>query len=1029
MLNNSPMLFSFLLFVTFIINLAFGVTVMYLNPKGKLNRQFFWISIALCFWSFGFSMANSAPTMEIAFFWRRVAAIGWSTIYAMMLHMILILTQKNERLNPKQYFLLYSPALVILYVFGISKSISVGQYNLFRGEHGWFNVTVNNGWDWFFYVYYLGYILVGMGLLLHWRKVSDNNQRKQANILLVAIISIAILGTLSDMVLNSVLEGSVPNLAPLFNLTPILNVLYSIKHNTYMKESVNGRDDLILTSQSRFKLYFVLSILFLTGGVITSLTYFFPEQMGNTDGVKATIYASCVLYLIGIAIMLFQMVERHGLRDFLVLGAMLLSIPIMSLIFIEYSASTVWVFPLILIIVSLVFSSRAVLLSITVIAVLTQVTVFISEPVNLVYVDKFDYLLRIFILLLASGIGVVINKIYISRLKENIHQANSQKLLSKVSHKFIRIDKLNMNDIIGNMLGLIGEFFDMDRAYIFTINHKAQTMTYAYEWCASDVGEEEGSIADVPLSVFPWWMKKLNEEGLVYVEDVSKMPDEEAESEKAQLTQQGVKSLLVVPIQTSAEMIGFVGLDAVKDFAKWSEEDIALLNILANILSDGLTKIKSENEIEYMAYYDHLTGLANRTLFTDRLNQAIGAASRTEKFVAVIFMDLDGFKVVNDTIGHSGGDQVLQIVAHNLTQILRKTDTVARFGGDEFLILVNNIEEREEITNVADKVMEIFKKPFAVEGHEFFLTGSAGISVYPVDGEDAEVLIKNADIAMYKAKASGKNQYIMCTKHMKEDVKKKMILSNHLFRAIDNQELIVYYQPQISFKTGKIIGIEALLRWQHPEHGMVPPDTFIPLAEKNGAINRIGEWVLRTACQQNKLWQEKGLLHTSIAVNLSVVQLNDPFISEKIEQVLVDTGLDPKYLDLEITESVAIKENNHIVEILTSFKDLGVTISIDDFGTEYSSLSRLRTLPIDKLKIDMQFIQGIEGSAKDQAITKIIISLAKSLNFESIAEGVETQNQFDFLNQKMCDIGQGYYYHKPMPAEEMEKILMQNMHK
>ena len=207
------------------------------------------------------------------------------------------------------------------------------------------------------------------------------------------------------------------------------------------------------------------------------------------------------------------------------------------------------------------------------------------------------------------------------------------------------------------------------------------------------------------------------------------------------------------------------------------------------------------------------------------------------------------------------------------------------------------------------------------------------------------------------------------------------------------------------------------------------PDTFIPLAEKNGAINRIGEWVLRTACQQNKLWQEKGLLHTSIAVNLSVVQLNDPFISEKIEKVLVDTGLDPKYLDLEITESVAIKENNHILEILTSFKDLGVTISIDDFGTEYSSLSRLRTLPIDKLKIDMQFIQGIEGSAKDQAITKIIISLAKSLNLESIAEGVETQNQFDFLNQKMCDIGQGYYYHKPMPAEEMEKILMQNMHK
>ena len=315
-----------------------------------------------------------------------------------------------------------------------------------------------------------------------------------------------------------------------------------------------------------------------------------------------------------------------------------------------------------------------------------------------------------------------------------------------------------------------------------------------------------------------------------------------------------------------------------------------------------------------MAYYDQLTGLANRTLFTDRLKQAIELSKRNERFLAVVFMDLDGFKMVNDTMGHSGGDELLKKFAEKLKKILRKADTVARFGGDEFLMLVNNVEDLDSIKNVANKIMDNFKEPAIINEHEFFITGSAGVAVYPVDGEDAETLIKNADIAMYRAKAGGKNRYIFCTENMKEEVKKNMILSNHLFRAIDKEELVVYYQPQMNFKTGEIIGLEALLRWRHPEFGGVPPSSFIPLAEKNGAINRIGEWVLRTACIQNKKWQEMGLLYARVGVNLSAVQFNDPLIVKKIESVLKDTGIEPKYLDLEITESVAVKENSNVIE-------------------------------------------------------------------------------------------------------------------
>ena len=320
--------------------------------------------------------------------------------------------------------------------------------------------------------------------------------------------------------------------------------------------------------------------------------------------------------------------------------------------------------------------------------------------------------------------------------------------------------------------------------------------------------------------------------------------------------------------------------------------------------------------------------------------------------------------------------------------------------------------------------MNIFKNPFYLRGQAYYITGSMGISQYPLDGEDVETLIKNADIAMYKAKNLGKNQYALCSKAMKEEVQMSMELSNDLYRALDRNELVVYYQPQIDLVTKKISGAEALLRWMHPTRGMISPGIFIPIAEKNSLINSIGEWVLREACIQNKKWQDKGLPEINIAINLSAIQILNPKLASNLANIIKETGLDPKYIELEITESIAIKETNHVIEVLNKLKKIGVSIAIDDFGTEYSSLSRLKMLPIDRIKIDMQFIQGLETNEKDKAITMVIINLAKSLGMNVLAEGVETENQLDFLNQKMCNNVQGYYYYKPMPADEMEKILV-----
>ncbi len=334
----------------------------------------------------------------------------------------------------------------------------------------------------------------------------------------------------------------------------------------------------------------------------------------------------------------------------------------------------------------------------------------------------------------------------------------------------------------------------------------------------------------------------------------------------------------------------------------------------------------------------------------------------------------------------------------------------------EFLIMIEDVSHVDEITTVAEKIMSHFRCPFNLTGHEYFITISMGIAIYPQDSDNADDLIQNSDLAMYKAKSQGKNQYMLCDSELKEEMRLKARLSNSLYRALEKNELTLHYQPQIDLLTGQIIGLEALLRWNHPEFGMVSPAVFIPLAESSGLISGIGEWVIRTACRQNKAWQDMGLPGLRVAVNLSVHQFRNPGFVELVREILLETGLSPEYFEVEVTESAALNESDFMIEILSKLKAYGISISIDDFGTEYSSLSRLKVLPADRIKIDMQFVRGLDSNVKDQAITNVIISLGKSLGLHVIAEGVETPTQLEFLKQHACDEVQGYYYYKPMPA-------------
>ncbi|MEG6521948.1 EAL domain-containing protein [Desulfotomaculum sp. 1211_IL3151] len=1025
-MNQVPLLFSLLFFSAFAIYLLFGLYIIYMNPRRSLNRMFSAVCISLCFWSIGFSVANSAPDLETCLLWRRISALGWGTAYSLMLHFLLLLTGAEcSRKRWRLCALLHLPAVVCIYAFAASGKITAVQYNLVKLDSGWINIAIQNGWTTFFQIYYVGYVLACLGVIWRWRqKASNQTIRKQANILLLSMAAALLLGSLTDVILSAALKGSLPQMAPVFTLLPIASIYYCMKRYGLMGDVSQNEDDLILSGETRSKLHFYLSFAFLAGGFTGALAYFLPHMVQGEKSLRTMLNASVWLFFLGAITLLCQLIKNKKVKETIVLIAMLCSIPIITLQFIDFAGITVWAFPLVLMIISLVFGTRIPLIALMAVSVATQLLVWINSPEGVIQLDRFDHIVRISIFLIAFWVGSFVNKTYIKRIKENIYQIEFQKLISDISFNFISVNQINIDEKVNDMLYKIGHFFQVDRAYIFLINRKSTTMTYAYGWCSEGISPETEAIQNVPTDVFLRWLEQLSTEKLVYIEDVRKLPDE-ASAERELLIEQGVKSVVVIPIEENGELLGFMGLDSVRLFKSWSRYHIELLRILSNLLADGLIKINSEKEIEYMAYYDQLTGLPNRTLFSDHLARAIQLAKRNEKFIGVIFMDLDSFKMVNDTMGHNAGDTLLRAVAQGLAQRLRKTDTVARFGGDEFLILVNHFADNEDVIKVADTIMKMFEHPFEVQGQEFFITGSAGVAVYPFDGDDAETLIKNADIAMYIAKSKGKNQYELCTAEMKDEVKQNIKISNSLYRVQERGELTVYYQPQVKLQTGQITGLEALLRWNHPEMGMIPPNVFIPLAEMNGTINSIGDWVLKTAISQNKRWQEKGFPHLRLAINLSIIQFRNPYFAENLDKLIKEIGLNPKCIELEITESVATKEAGHIVDTLTKLKQLGVSISIDDFGTEYSSLNRLKVLSIDRIKIDMQFVQGIENSEKDRAITKVVINLAKSLGLEVLAEGVETARQLDFLKQKLCDEVQGYYYYKPMPAEEIEKLFLQ----
>lgn len=1020
---------SLILYSSFVIYVIFGTYSLTLNIKSRLNQVFACLCFCFALWGFAFAAMNSSVTSEEALFWRRISVLGWGIAYSMMLHFVIVLTESSWSHPSKKKLLrgvLYLPVFINGVIFLIYSNPATNQVQMIHSSAGWITTTSEIWYDLIFFGYYMSFSLASMVLLVRWFRSTKNIlNRKKAVAILASFLVALFLGTFTDFYIVNFSNLQIPSLAPVEIMIPVITIYYIIHKYGLMLSTRNNTESqpegMILSTVSRTRLFKFISIVMIVGSVLN-----FFGRVNNGDTRITGLILSFALVLMGAFVMgipyLFKSINAQENALGIFLGILM---PVVMLVHFNADFSNIiWPVPIFLMMLSVIFNNKSIFFGLGLLALLMEVAFWILVPEIWITIDKRFYLYRLLFYAIGIGLTAIITQIYVLRLLENSKQDAFQKMISELSSNFVTMNRSNFDEKINQLLQKSGSFTRTNRVYVGRFSQDQKKLFYTHAW-QSDGSASWPDLHGNEETAFSWSARQLLKNDIVYIPSIDQLPIE-AESERLRLKERKVRSQILVPIQSNHSIIGLIGFDELRGSKALRAIDQDWLRVLANILADAIAKMETENDMNYLAYYDPLTGIPNRTLFYRRLEQAIDLARQTGKRLGVIFVDLDGFKEVNDTLGHDWGDQLLKRIGKRLTDCIGETDLVGRFGGDEFLIMVPQISNDLELEKITNKVLSIFQRPILVAEQELYVSGSGGIAIYPKDGENVNSLIKNADLAMYAAKKSGKGQISYCSGVMKEAVQEKMMLTNSLHRALERQELFLHYQPQVSAITHEITGFEALLRWQHPERGLISPEVFIPLAEQSGLISSIGEWVIETACAQNKAWQEQGHKPVRMAVNLSVEQFRSSNLERIVDKCLKLVGLEPRYLELEITEGIAMKSSQYVIRQLYTLKKLGVAISIDDFGTAFSSMSRLKDLPVDRLKIDKQFVWGIGDHHRDEAVISVMIHLARELGLEVTAEGVETAAQLAFLQSEACDEIQGFYFSKPISADAIQEGIYGN---
>ncbi|WKY43998.1 EAL domain-containing protein [Eubacteriaceae bacterium ES2] len=1002
-----PVIYSMIFYLACIGYTFLGLFVLIKDKCFERKITFLGVCFTLGLWSFSFAIANSADNLATALLWRRIAVFGWGIMYSFLLHFILVLTDRYQRFRKSPFVvLIYLPAVIIVFCFALYEPTALNQSNLVLTPSGWVNESNHNGLDQAFNIYYILYSCISLLLLLQ-TGLKQHGEKRMAMLLIFSTFLLAlVLGSLTDVVMNTFHHVVTPQMAPAIILLPVSAILFSIQHYHLImidKSPVIAREGEILNIHTHRKVFRYLAVSYLIGANTCFISSYFILHIPFIEAF----WPSLLLTAVSLTLNLINdssLIDSD--KDLILITILSLTIPFLLFHYQEFAAITIWAIPVVFIILLIPFRNEKYLIILGTSYLVSLFSLWVEVPVLAVDIGSADHLNRMLFIFLFLAMAVFVNRTFLRRLRDNEEQIHLQKLLSEVSADLINISAENQDEKILNLLKRLSLFLRCDRiCLVFFGEDESAHKNYQWQW-------------DDCVCAEPVWLKKVIFEKKVFILDVMK-----AEPEIKSALPKEICAFFAVPVISNHGQ-GALQVGYLESRPIWGDNQISGMEICSNLLIDALNNLQSEERIKKLAYFDGLTGLPNRTLYFEHLEREIGNASRNCLALAVLFLDIDDFKAVNDTLGHDAGDELLIEVGNRLEKKVRQNDVVSRFGGDEFLILLNGIKNLTDLHYILDKIITVFKKPIQVRDQELFISASAGVSLYPDDGEDPDSLIKNADLAMYHSKDLGKNRVTFCSANLKEDLKYKTRLTNDLYRAVEKNELELYYQPQVSLATMEINGIEALIRWNHPEMGLLTPGAFIPLAQKHpGLMKPIDQWVIEESCSQIKNWSDQGFTQLPVAVNISSEQLENPDLVEIVKANLGKNKLRPERLELEIAETLAFQNDQKTLSNLKALKELGVSIAIDDFGVEYSSLNRIKTMPFDRIKMDITFIREIDENPKNRPIAKTIIQLAKILDLRVLAEGVETETQLDFLKESDCDEVQGFYFYRPMKAKEITQLI------
>ncbi len=1007
---------SFIYFPTTAFCFFTGLLVLGNDHRSRLLQIFFISCLSLALWSFTMGLSIAAPDLSTCLFWRRLGAFGWGPYFALILHLFILMTNNGHWLKRKfSLLLLYLPAVYSVLVYGILTDLAESTFDLVQTPMGWINIAGSTFWDYLYTAYYLSYSLLAIVIVYRWgRQAVRQEDRKSAQILIPAFVGVLLLGSLTEIVLNNLLEVKVLQLAPILMTIPIGLSFYCLKRYGFMKPIQNeGLSDAQgnISVATRMRLYQYLALGFFFSGFVSFVMTYFTGRKSLEE-----IFAfGGFLFLCGILLVSFQYLKlTSNVRDWLSGGVMGSAILVTNLSYSAADPLTGWMLPVALILITVLFGQKRLLASVGVATLISLVVVAVRATTVVVYFNWVDHLIRLIVLAVVLFFAFYINRTFNRVIQENQEKTGQQKLLSEINALFLKVSEQNVEKKMETMLGLCGDQFAAQHVLLLIVHEDGPHE--GYQWFL----EPQREALLKPLVYRYFELMPVSELFAMMPEQfrvIKNLPSSESAGTAALPTQWGITAQMIQPLGDAQEGFrGFLWFARFDREAVWKNDYQEFMTILHHSIIEIDRKLMVEKAITYQANYDGITGLMNRAYFTVRLNQAVSA----DLDIAVIFIDVDGFKTINDTFGHDVGDQILMVIGQRITNVLDKADFSARFGGDEFAVMVH---QRRGLTSTIDKIQQEFLEPIRLNSRKLFLTLSIGIAQAPEDGERAEELMKHADLAMYHAKENGKNKAVFCSSELKAAQNREMALSNDLYQAIEQGQLSLHYQPQVDGRTGEIVGLEALARWYHPQLGMVSPGIFIPIAEKNGLINELGDWVLREACRQNKAWEMMGLGPMRISVNFSLIQFMAAGIVPRIAAAIQEFDLKPKTLVVEITESINVYDFTQIDQTVQDLKQLGIAISIDDFGTEYSSLDRLKNLPVDEIKIDKRFIDGLPKDVSSIGIIRAIIALAVIFDLELVAEGVETGEQLEFLLAAGCRVIQGYYFYPPLSAEAVGDLL------